>query len=317
MTINVLRGNEVEFQPVHWLWRPYIPYGMLTTLVGDPGAGKTWLACKLAANLSRGEALPGHFKPYPPQKILFASADDSVVHTLGPRMKDLGADLSNVYFIEDKVTLDTRGLREFGEVVRDFAATFVVLDPIVGFFSGEKDMNSGVDVRQVMGGLKIVAEHTGSAIVAIRHKRKASADGKGPSIYAGSGSIDFVGAARSELHVARRQSGVAVMSHEKTNIGPTGRPLAYTFGSEDGERGIEHHHFEWISTADTELFGSSAGSEAANFIKDLLKSGPVPAKVVLDRAEEAGIAIRTLKSAKSGLAKSRKLGDGTWEWVLL
>ena len=33
--------STVEKQEVEWLWYPYIPYGKLTLLQGDPGDGKS------------------------------------------------------------------------------------------------------------------------------------------------------------------------------------------------------------------------------------------------------------------------------------
>lgn len=318
MTIHVMKGDEVEFEEVRWLWRPYIPYGMLSTLVGDPGSGKTWLACKIAADLSRGVALPGHSTAYPPQKVLFASADDSVVHTLGPRMRDIGADLSKIFFVENKVTFNASGLREFEAVVRDYAVTFVVIDPVVGFFEAGSDSNGAVDVRQVMGGLKQIAERTGTSIVAVEHKRKASASNKGPKVYDAAGSMQFVGTSRSEMHVDQRgPRGTAVMSHIKSNIGPLGKALAYQFGSEEGpERSV--HHFNWLDhIPQGAQTPANKHDEAVEFIRDLLAAGPVPAKVVYARGEENGFSERILKDAKRNVADSVKIGDGGWEWRLL
>jgi hypothetical protein len=43
---------------VKWLWYPYIPFGRVTLLQGDPGDGKSKLMLSVAALLSKGEALP-------------------------------------------------------------------------------------------------------------------------------------------------------------------------------------------------------------------------------------------------------------------
>ena len=39
---------EVEKETVEWLWYPYIPYGKITIIQGNPGDGKTNLALKIA-----------------------------------------------------------------------------------------------------------------------------------------------------------------------------------------------------------------------------------------------------------------------------
>ena len=50
--------SEIEETSVDWLWYPYIPFGKVTIIQGDPGEGKTTLALNIAAILSRGERLP-------------------------------------------------------------------------------------------------------------------------------------------------------------------------------------------------------------------------------------------------------------------
>ena len=41
--------NEVEAIEINWLWYPYIPYGKLTVIQGDPGDGKTTVLLAIAA----------------------------------------------------------------------------------------------------------------------------------------------------------------------------------------------------------------------------------------------------------------------------
>ncbi|MCL2696114.1 MAG: AAA family ATPase [Clostridiales bacterium] len=46
--------SDVTPEPVAFLWDPYIPLGKVTVLQGDPGMGKTFLAARIAAVVSRG-----------------------------------------------------------------------------------------------------------------------------------------------------------------------------------------------------------------------------------------------------------------------
>lgn len=54
--LKIISMDEVQSKEVNWLWYPYIPYGKITIIQGDPGEGKTTLALRLAALLSKGEA---------------------------------------------------------------------------------------------------------------------------------------------------------------------------------------------------------------------------------------------------------------------
>lgn len=52
--LKMIRMSEVESQEVKWLWYPFIPYGKLTIIQGDPGDGKTTLVLNIAAKAKRG-----------------------------------------------------------------------------------------------------------------------------------------------------------------------------------------------------------------------------------------------------------------------
>ena len=55
--LRMIKMSDVQSQTVDWLWYPFIPYGKLTIIQGDPGDGKTTLVLNIAARLSKGEGL--------------------------------------------------------------------------------------------------------------------------------------------------------------------------------------------------------------------------------------------------------------------
>ena len=63
--------SEVESKEISWLWYPFIPYGKLTIIQGDPGDGKTTLVLNIAAALSKGEGLDNDMKPADPLHIIY------------------------------------------------------------------------------------------------------------------------------------------------------------------------------------------------------------------------------------------------------
>ena len=46
--LEIIRMSEMQMREVEWPWYPYIPYGKLTIIQGDPGEGKTTFALRFA-----------------------------------------------------------------------------------------------------------------------------------------------------------------------------------------------------------------------------------------------------------------------------
>ena len=62
--LEVVKASEIEPKEVKWLWYPYIPFGKVTLLQGDPGDGKSKLMLSIAALLSKGEAFSYEYDTY-------------------------------------------------------------------------------------------------------------------------------------------------------------------------------------------------------------------------------------------------------------
>lgn len=84
--------STVEKQEVEWLWYPYIPYGKLTLLQGDPGDGKSTFMINIASALTRGGLLPDGKKLEQIGNVIYQGAEDNVGDTIKPRLEEAGAD---------------------------------------------------------------------------------------------------------------------------------------------------------------------------------------------------------------------------------
>ena len=76
--LRIINMDDVEATDVKWLWYPYIPYGKITIIQGDPGEGKTTLVLNLAALLTRGEKLPESEITAEPINVLYQSAESEL-----------------------------------------------------------------------------------------------------------------------------------------------------------------------------------------------------------------------------------------------
>ena len=69
--LRMIKMSEIQSQEVVWLWYPFIPYGKLTIIQGDPGDGKTTFVLNIAAKLSKGNGLDSGMKLSEPLTVIY------------------------------------------------------------------------------------------------------------------------------------------------------------------------------------------------------------------------------------------------------
>ncbi len=75
---------------------PYIPYGKITVIQGDPGDGKTTAVLAIAAAVTTGTVLPETGSAASPMSVIFQTAEDGLADTVKPRLVQSGADCHRV-----------------------------------------------------------------------------------------------------------------------------------------------------------------------------------------------------------------------------
>jgi Mg-chelatase subunit ChlI len=82
--MKLIKMNEVQAEPVRWLWYPYIPCGKITLVQGDPGDGKTTFVLAVAALLTNGKPMPEceTTEPITPQTVIYQTAEDGLADTI-------------------------------------------------------------------------------------------------------------------------------------------------------------------------------------------------------------------------------------------
>lgn len=88
---------SVKEQKVEWLWYPYIPYGKLTLLEGDPGEGKSTFMLHIATRLTRGQDMPDGFKVEKPEYVIYQCNEDDVADTILQKIQELGVSERTLY----------------------------------------------------------------------------------------------------------------------------------------------------------------------------------------------------------------------------
>lgn len=197
---NVNTYSNVEATSVRWLWYPYISYGKLTLLQGDPGEGKSTFIIRVAAALTKGEALPGCCKPDEPVTVIYQCSEDGLSDTVKPRLMEAGADCSRVvYIVEEEIplTLDDERIED---AIAQTGAKLMIIDPIQAFMGPDADWNNAIKIRHMLRNLSSTAQKYNCAVVMVGHLNKMTG---GKNLYRGLGSIDIAAIARSVLMISR------------------------------------------------------------------------------------------------------------------
>ena len=302
-TVKIIRMSDVELTPVDWLWKPYLPFGKLSVLQGNPGEGKTYFAMHLAAACTNGKLLP-NMERMEPFNVIYQTAEDGLGDTVKPRLIEAGADLDRVLVIDDSEVQLTLSDERIEKAIIENNARLVIIDPIQAYLGADVDMNRANEVRPIFMRLGQVAQRTGCAILLIGHLNKAAGM---QSLQRGLGSIDIAAAVRSVMFIGKLKHDptMRILTHEKSSLAPPGVSLAFSLGDEGGFRWVG----EYDITADEMLSGiepqrETKTQQAKDLICTLLAGGKQVLSEDIDKAAlERGIPCRTVRDAK------RELGD--------
>ena len=103
LDLKLINMKDVEVEEVKWLIYPFIPYGKVTIIQGDPGEGKTTLVLQIIARLTKGESIVNE-EAKPPINVIYQTAEDGLADTIKPRLLSADADCSRVLVIDDSDT---------------------------------------------------------------------------------------------------------------------------------------------------------------------------------------------------------------------
>lgn len=321
--LEIVKASEIVPKEVRWLWYPYIPFGKVTLLQGDPGDGKSKLMLSLAALLSKGELLPfaDEEERLEPMTIIYQTTEDDADDTVVPRFNAAGGDGERLIFIKENEKNLTFGDNRIREAVERFHAKLLILDPMSSYIGGDCSLNNANETRAEFNHLIAVAKDTGCAIVIIAHMNKARDTSP---LYRTNGSIDIAGAARSILAVTKTadksNSEQRYMVQVKSNLAPMGSAILF----EVADKGV--HFLDEIELSAEEAFSATAPrmgrpndklEAATNLIRSILSgAGKLPAADCVAKLEAAGFKESTYKKAKKRAGVHSVKEGFTWFWTL-
>ncbi len=313
---STVKLSDVEPEEIEWLWPERIAIGKLTLLVGDPGLGKSFITIDITARVSRGAVWPDAPKEKPTAgDVILLTAEDDLADTVRPRLDAHDADASRIIaikgarFVDDgeermvNLATDLDSIRRVIQSANNPRA--IVIDPISAYL-GKTDSHKNAEVRGVLAPIAELAAELRVAVIAVSHLRK----GDGDALYRTMGSLAFIAAARSAWVVCRDKADPKrrrrLLLPLKSNIGcdvgglafsirlhPLGGPPCVQWEPEpvntEADEAIGHQHKRGRTPDER--------TEAADWLRAELASGPRYAKELIADGSEMGYAKRTVQRA--------------------
>jgi hypothetical protein len=248
--------SEVRGRKVHWLWQDRLPLGKLTTLDGDLGLGKSFLALDLAARVSTGREMPdGTPGIAGGAGVVLIAPEDGLADTIYPRLQRAGADLSRIVSIGTILVTHPRtddtderpfrlaqDLMTLLEAIKRVRARLVIIDPLTAIF-GNRSTYEDTEVRAALAPVQMIIEHLGAACLMLRHPTKGSSYNP---LSRPSGLLPFLPIAPSGLMVLRDPTDESkrVLVHVKSNLSAQAPNLSFSIVSDENS-GDDRPSIRW------------------------------------------------------------------------
>ncbi len=348
-------ADKGQIEVIEWVRRDYFPLAKPTVLAGDMGQGKSLLTIDLAAHVTTGRPFPNGGGSFGPRGAVIMSAEDDAADTIRPRLRRAGADLSRVSLVPmskpgSYAPIDITGdLSRIEREIDEKDAALLVVDPFNAFLPLTINSWNDSSIRRAIGPVSDFANRRRVLVVLVIHFNKNV--NVTQAKYRVMGSIGNVAAARAAFMVAPDPNvvGQFVFAPVKANLSRGGVPsLAYRIVGEKLDPGNLDRFFpkldptertrllvetypriEWgiesAHTADSLLEAQvgrklNAVERAGDFLRELLKTGPVLEKDVEAEAMKRGLGWRNIKLAKKEVGvvskKQKDLFEGKWFWQI-
>ena len=230
------RASQFGDRRTVFIWYPYIVRKEVNICMASGGSGKTYASCLIASYVSRGEALPGDYKPPKPENVLIISGEDTG-ELLKERLTACKADLDKVFILDchDSTGLNFGSDAEtFKTIIAAYKPALTIIDPLQSFIGEQADLNKVNCIRPIMQRLATIAKEVDTAVLLIMHVNKRPQTNNLND--SASGSTDFVNASRSALYILfdEENDDSRLIIHSKCNYTPFGKTIRFTFNDTGG-----------------------------------------------------------------------------------
>lgn len=329
----IARGylKDVEPKDIEWFWKPFIAFGKVTLIQGDTGIGKTSIMVKIIADVSRGLYPPTMFRGQlqeqekkEPITTYYVSVENGIADTILPLFNLMGGDKDYVQYqneMEEHFILTGDEIRE---CVRITGARLIVIDPWQQFLD-EASSTDNRAMRAMVRDIQNAAEETGAAIVLCGNYTKAVVRSE---LNRGIGASELFNTLRSVLTVKNGSdpSERVMVVSKMSFLGKEVAPITFT---QDEEYRIEYEYPAFVdgypAFVDEDLVFSAhentdviltKGERTADFLKALLKDGPMDSNDVKRAVQASEFSMTTVNRIKDGIVEVERQSDRSSIWRL-
>lgn len=300
-----------------YLVKGWIPFGMVTGLVAEPGVGKSAFALWLARSIVTGnDWFDGSRGPEKPGRVLWCPTENDMAITLD-RIRKWGIPMDRIIlpFKDDPLKpinlLDDSHLALIESLVNKYRTKAVFIDSLRGGHDGDENSSR---VGKVLQGLAGIAERTKAGFEVVHHTRKLTVE---EEITANSsrGSNAILAMMRSQIGFDKpdAKSPWVRVRMLKENLGL--RPPAVGFQFLDD--GLE------FGPAPTKPRKETKKNEAEDWLRKWMEPGKwYLAKELMDAAKRFEFSENAIQRAREdiGITKAAKTirenAEGRSEWKL-
>ena len=197
-------SDDMESRALTWLMGGFLAKGVVTGLVGSPGAGKSTLARRVVATLTRGLALPSLLpeglqppRGLGPTRVLWWGGEEAADSMVKPGLEAVQADPRYWRFLPGAATdtrLDEAGIDRVFRVCSLHGSELIVIDTLEDLQPDNANLNDGASARRILRPLMLRCQESGVAALVLRHEGKAV---RRNGVHVGAGSIQLIAALRA------------------------------------------------------------------------------------------------------------------------
>ena len=316
-----IKGSDVQLKDINWFWRPYIAFGKIALLAGEPGAGKSTLGIAIAAQATVGNLPPDLIdgqlqmvRTVKPMTVAYLTTENTLGDMTHKDFLDNGGDPERILYLSEyasSFTISGENLIRTHEIT---GAQLIIIDPFQLFLPQDISISNRDQIRPVMAEIDRAARATGCAILLIHHLNKGTSNSSA-ELNRVQGSVAVVSAVRSLLFATRNgDTDERFIQAVKSNFREADYTKLQVIRDKHYTLRYEVCSEENDNTQDVKLI--SKRLQATNFLMNELSTGPKPYSDLLREMSKSNISASTLKRTGSDLLVQHHSDHGIDYWSL-